>query len=190
MKARRPSIDGSLDTTFGTDGRVSYTVPQGYGGPLAVVIQSTGAILIVIVGGPGAETFNVVRLTPTGQLDTTYGTAGFASVSFFGNGDDAVAISLMADDSVLVGGNVLTPLADAGYDISELGLIHVLANGALDTSFGTGGTLFLSIPDDTQGSYWSGQVLQSNGSLFAVGSTGHLGDDAISDGLMIRFSCQ
>jgi len=74
-------------------------------------VQSTGAILIA--GAPSTALFTVVRLTPTGDLDTTYRASGFATAGFFGAGDSAIGMSLMSDDSVLVGGVVRVP-DDAG----------------------------------------------------------------------------
>ena len=74
----RYNSDGTLDTTFGTNGIVTNSgINQGKG----VVIQTDGKILVA--GNPNVGRLNsdfwVARLNSNGSLDTSFGTNGIAS---------------------------------------------------------------------------------------------------------------
>jgi uncharacterized delta-60 repeat protein len=77
----RYNPDGSLDTSFSADGKVTTPVLPGDDGAQAVAIQQDGKI--VVAGGtpavPSAGT--VVRYLPDGSLDTTFGSGGIVAVS-------------------------------------------------------------------------------------------------------------
>jgi uncharacterized delta-60 repeat protein len=72
----RLNPDGSLDTSFSADGKVSLNF---HGGPwemvVAVAHDQQGRILALVEGGPNAG-LAVVRFSPAGQLDGTWGTLG------------------------------------------------------------------------------------------------------------------
>jgi uncharacterized delta-60 repeat protein len=191
LAVARFNVNGSLDTSFGTGGRATFTLPQADVGPVAVAVQSTGAIVIATQGAGLSESFSVVRLTPTGQLDSTFGTAGIATGPFSGLADSIVALNVLADDSMLVGGQYLIP-DDAGYGLLELAFVHFLASGAVDTSFGTGGAYFTPVPGEDQGTTYGFQAFQSNGGLLVAAGGGHLddaGDSVIIDGVLARYAC-
>src|SRR5512134_4013066 len=67
----RYNTDGTLDTTFGTNGKVTVAV----GGPVA--LQTDGKL---IVGGAMSGGIGLARYTSNGTLDTTFGTNGVVSV--------------------------------------------------------------------------------------------------------------
>jgi uncharacterized delta-60 repeat protein len=191
LAVARFNVDGSLDTTFGTGGRATFPLPQAVAGPFAVALQSTGAIVIATQGAGLSESFSVVRLTPTGQLDSTFGNAGIASGPFSGLADSIVALTVLADDSMLAGGQHLIP-DDAGYGLLELAFVHFLANGAVDTSFGTAGAYFTPVPGEDQGTTYAFQAFQSNGGLVVAAGGGRLddaGDNVNIDGVLARYAC-
>ena len=67
----RFNTDGTLDTTFGTNGKVTTAV----GGPVA--LQADGKLL---VGGEMTGGIGLTRYNGNGTLDTTFGTNGVVSV--------------------------------------------------------------------------------------------------------------
>ncbi|HEX4448624.1 MAG TPA: delta-60 repeat domain-containing protein [Polyangiaceae bacterium] len=191
LAVARLNVDGSLDPTFGTGGRVALNIPAAFGEPTSVAVQSTGGIVIATQAGTITDQFTVVRLTPTGQLDATFGTAGVASAGFFGDRDDAVALTLLADDSMLVGGRVGVASDDAGDTLAQFGLVHLLPSGALDTSFGTGGKLFTPFPTLDQGTEYATQKVQANGAVVSAGTGGILDDggNVLIRPLLVRYAC-
>jgi uncharacterized delta-60 repeat protein len=93
-------------------------------------LESTGDI--VELGTVSTRTlgaFGLVRYTPTGQLDTHFGSGGTLTTSFGINATvTASAIAIQSDDKIVVGGTVLTTdlhgqftteLVVAGYLVGE-----------------------------------------------------------------------
>jgi uncharacterized delta-60 repeat protein len=112
--------NGSLDTGFATGG--TATVPQPTGTSLflstAVQVDPLGRFVI----GGYEWSFIVIRLTPTGALDSTFGSGGIATAGNQGTLDltsTTVAMALQADGkTVLVGTTqqvVVTPQGKTYY---------------------------------------------------------------------------
>ena len=75
----RFNTDGTVDTTFGSNGLVAFdNAVQVIGGSLAV--DAAGNILIGGVVGSGAYQFAVARYRPDGSRDTSFGNNGIATV--------------------------------------------------------------------------------------------------------------
>jgi len=115
VAAARYSVNGSADTSFGSNGYTSFPIltnSHGY----AVALQSDGKI---VIGGPATNTGTplqmfVARLTTTGALDGNFGTSGYAIPNFSSYGynegsGDAVLVQ-PADGKIILGGlEVLDP---------------------------------------------------------------------------------
>src|SRR5205823_644952 len=103
----RYNADGSLDTSFDSDGRVTEGIggfgTQAYANALA--IQPDGKI--VVVGKCyGLPQFFVARFDPDGQLDASFGAGGIAvNSSFYDAGIRAMEI--LADGRILVAGSAV-----------------------------------------------------------------------------------
>jgi uncharacterized delta-60 repeat protein len=150
----RFNADGSLDTSFGTDGIVT-TDFAGFGDSGAdLVIQTDGKI---VVGGTSNSDFALARYNTNGTLDTGFGTNG--KVVTDGNGGSGVAVALQADGKiVLLGRNFVSSY--------EVWLGRYLTDGTLDTSFGTNGEVITDFgSDDTPGDL----AIQSNGQIVVTG---------------------
>ncbi len=130
---------GTLDATFGAGGvTVVNTSSSGFGFESArgVLLQGDGAI--VVVGTASNETVEgtagyILRLTPAGAPDTTFGAAGTGIV--------AIAATKDATDLASDGAGGFYVVGKACFPTCTAQLTHVLANGTLDASFGAGGTL-------------------------------------------------
>src|SRR5262245_11323974 len=70
---------GSLDSTFGTNGKV-FTDFSGSDAASALALQPDGKI---IAAGNGSIGFGLARYLPNGALDTTFGTGGKTTTNFF-----------------------------------------------------------------------------------------------------------
>jgi uncharacterized delta-60 repeat protein len=138
----RYNADGSLDTGFGTDGRVSTDFNGQVDKAWAVLIQNDGGI--VVAGHAATATplgvdndFAVARYTSAGALDTTFGTGGKATTNVAGLADLASAAALQPDGKVVLAGRV----ADGGADNPDVGLVRYTAGGTPDPDFGDGGVV-------------------------------------------------
>ncbi len=127
---------GVLDTTFGTGGIYSATVLAAITEAYAAALQGTS---FVTAGygrnaAPDHLDFVSLRITGAGALDTTYGAMGVARVDLAMFNDNARDLVVLPDNRVLlVGGGRPTEM-----NVDAM-LAMLTPNGALDTSFGTGG---------------------------------------------------
>ena len=74
----RYNSDGTLDTTFDTDGIATTNIGAGQAAH-AVAVQSNGKIIVAGSGFSGD--FSVVRYNSDGTLDTTFDTDGIATTT-------------------------------------------------------------------------------------------------------------
>lgn len=147
---------GALDASWGSSGvfdqiDILSQAAEAYG----AAPQGTSFVTAGYgrdTGDPGARWLSF-RITSGGLIDETYGEMGALHHRFkstvYGNGGNARSVVVLPDDSVLLlgGGAVSIPpttLADggAGPTTQTDGVAaRLTADGALDTSFGTGGFL-------------------------------------------------
>ena len=126
---------GDLDTTFGGDGIVLFDSGDDQDDGVAVAIDADGNILFAgsIINGTDLD-FEVLRYTPLGELDTTFGVGGIVTTDMGSSVDDtAVALEIDADGNIVVGGQS----ANAG-NTSAYAVVRYTSLGVLDTTFGGG----------------------------------------------------
>lgn len=109
--ALRFHADGTLDSTFGVDGRTDISFgATGFNNPYDVTIDSSGRILLAgRVTGPLEAA--LVRLLPDGGLDSTFSDDGKFAIDLNGTGGSHYFTRVL----VLPDGRILT----AGYDYSS-----------------------------------------------------------------------
>jgi uncharacterized delta-60 repeat protein len=162
----RYNTDGTLDTSFGSGGLLLMKFSGEAGWLYDAAILSNGDIL---VGGmlQNPNGFAVARLTSNGQLDTSFGTNGIASI----NPDPTHHWVNTTGQSMIVqpdGKILMTGIANGPY----LPVVRFNADGTADTSFnGTGVQL---IPGSAFGSSYTGATgqglaLQSDGKIIVTG---------------------
>ncbi|MCW8377366.1 calcium-binding protein [Streptomyces justiciae] len=149
----RYNPDGSLDTTFGGDGKVTTDL-GGYNWGETVAVQSTGKILM---SGATGEDFTVVRYNLDGTLDGGFGTGGVVTTDF-GPTSAVNDLAVQPDDRILAGGSTGGDFALARYN----------ADGTADTGFATGGRTTTDFGAfDRVGAL----ALQTDGKIVAAGDT-------------------
>jgi uncharacterized delta-60 repeat protein len=165
--------DGMLDPSFGNGGLVITNFP---GNPFLTFDSATALVIMpdgraVAAGGVGdidGPFMGAARYLPSGALDTTFGTNGWASVDCppitvgaYPRARDAV---LQPDGRIVLFGACPTlPTFQVGFLLARLTL-----DGTLDSSFGTGGRVFTQFPVQT--ALAEAGVLQPDGRIVAVGS--------------------
>ena len=178
----RLNADGSLDTTFGTNGKKTISFDLGgldANGNLSidqdvatcVAVQSDGKIVVggYAQRGLGNFDFAIVRLNTDGSLDTTFSSDGKAVVAFDygGAGDDrCTGIDIQADGKiVLVGYCQKESLGD-----NDIALARLQTDGSLDTSFTGDGRKFIGFNNEGTGDDRGAAVkVQPDGSIVVVG---------------------
>lgn len=158
----RLNSNGSLDTSFGSGGRVTSSVS---GSTESVAIQGDGKIVFggQTNGGRKSNTdFAVTRLNATGTIDTSFGSNGIANADFGGANDRISSIKIDGSGNIVALGMTGTSLATDNFALARF-----LPNGQIDTTFGTGGKVMTDVF-----AYWdSGQAaaIQPDGKILATG---------------------
>ncbi|HEY0428294.1 MAG TPA: FG-GAP-like repeat-containing protein [Pyrinomonadaceae bacterium] len=142
IELARYNANGTLDTTFGTGGRVTTIISNSGDFADDVIVQPDNKILVGgSVSSPGVvdSSFLLVRYNPDGTLDTTFGTGGLTTTNIGDYLDGITAIALQADGKIVASGFraiVRPPGEERNADIA---LARYNSNGTLDTTFGTNG---------------------------------------------------
>ena len=101
----RYNPDGSLDTTFNFDGKVSVDLGGNSDTFQSVVVQPDGKIVAAgYTQGGGVTDFAVVRFTSDGSLDTSFSTDGIVTTDFFTDNDVAYGAAVQPDGKILAAG--------------------------------------------------------------------------------------
>jgi uncharacterized delta-60 repeat protein len=142
----RYNPNGSLDTSFGDNGRIVTDFdPNGpTEGAGAAVLQPDGKIIAagyVALSNPGPSYFALIRYNPDGSVDTSFGNGGKVSTSIVQHVHRISGAALSPDGKIVVAG-----LYFAGSQTTESLIVRYNPNGSLDTSFSGDG-----IVTDTRG---------------------------------------
>lgn len=163
--------DGTVDTTFGTSGRVLTNLQGQADLALDAVVLSDDRILVVgQTGATGNDRADVglVRYLANGALDTTFGPdqTGIVESTWGGSLDTFVGV----DVDVSSAGDIYVGVRCAIASDFFLGAAKYDADGTLDTGFGDQGlaTVRFSETDDP---FMGGLVVQLDGKPVVVGGT-------------------
>jgi uncharacterized delta-60 repeat protein len=153
----RYNSDGSLDTSFDLDGKVT-TAFDNYAFVEDIAIQADGKI---VAAGVGNYTFALARYNNNGSLDTTFDSDGKVTTGF-----DSYAvvydIAIQADGKIVAAGG-------SGYnyddEFTDFTLARYNGDGSLDTNFSGDGKVTTNVGTG----YASAVAIQSNGRIIAAG---------------------
>jgi len=166
--------NGSLDTTFGSAGTVASVAAAS-----ALLLQPDGKIVVA-----GALTsklnvpptvndvgFGIVRYSPNGAIDRTFGNGGVAIADFGVNApvSGAFAVAIQTNGDLVAAGAASGKLVSNSVT-SSFGLARFTSSGQLDTSFGKGGTVITTVASG-QFSWITGLAIQSDGKIVAAGTS-------------------
>ncbi len=158
----RHSSDGALDTGFGTGGKVTTPVGSGDAYGYSVAIQSDDKIVVAGHAFNGSNwDFAIVRYTSAGVLDSSFGSGGKVMTPIGPTTDLGYNMTLQSDGKIIV----------AGYSHNGSTIGFALARyteaGALDTSFGSGGTVTTVIGSSAD--IGRSVAVQSDGKIVVAG---------------------
>ena len=168
----RYNLDGSLDASFGTAGKVTISMNGGALDAMeSVAVQTDGKI--VVAGHTSTppsliQDFALQRFTTNGSLDATFGTGGKVVTDFAGNQDAANALALQGDGKIVAAGITIVGSGVAADE--DFAVVRYLADGSLDSGFGVGGMANATIAGKADIGY--GVALQSDGKVVVAGRVG------------------
>ncbi|MBU0486550.1 MAG: T9SS type A sorting domain-containing protein [Bacteroidetes bacterium] len=169
--------DGSIDTTFGDEGRVITIISNDDDWAYSVSVQSDEKI---ILNGYANEDFAIVRYNTDGSIDSTFGTTGVIFIDYNGDLDRSYSSVIQEDDKIIV----------AGTSASDFAMVRLNSDGTPDNTFGISGKVTVSITDndtiyhtDFEGVWAS---LQSDGKILLTSGVHH--DPGVYGFVLARFN--
>ncbi len=137
--------NGDLDPNFGDAGLTIVDIGTGSGAWVDMAVDALGRIVLAGStdrGPPTGNDFVVARLNPDGSPDTGFDFDGQVDIVVGpDDSDDQVfSVIVQADGKIVVAGSAQSPTAGNQMDMA---FVRLLANGALDTTFGAGGKAFI-----------------------------------------------
>jgi uncharacterized delta-60 repeat protein len=182
----RLNPDGSLDSSFGLDGKVIVPVdlngPTNEGGS-AVGLQTDGKIVVAgsIRITSTDQRFIAYRLNPDGSVDGSFGTGGKVVFSF----DSAVAqtdgvhdLAIQSDGKILLIGGV-----GSAANGLEFGVARLNSDGSLDTSFDGDG--LATVPFTSGDDQPTGVAVRADGKIMV---SGYISSGTSNDFLVCRLN--
>ena len=185
--AIRYNANGTLDSSFGTNGITVTSLPSADASGFAATLQADGKLLVAGRSCPlsGSSSFLLLRYhtdvstgTP-GTLDTGFGTSGIVTTAIpSGSATSANAIALSGTNILLagqskIGGRLVIALA------------QYASSGALDSTFGSGG--IVTTPIFSLDAAAAAVAVQGNGKIVAAGLAGSLAAD-VWDVALLRYN--
>jgi len=132
----RYNADGTLDTTFNSNGTVSTPIGTSDDIAFSLVLQQDGKVIAAGATYNGSdEDFALARYKTDGNLDTSFNSTGTVTTAL-GAGDDVAYSVLLQPDSQIVA---------AGYSYrgpdNDFALARYNTDGTLDSTFGDQGVV-------------------------------------------------
>ena len=153
----RIKTDGTLDTSFGTNG---VTLVSGFGHFTGIKVLPDDRFY---AGGSLNSAFIVSRFTSSGSLDSGFGSGGTVALRVDSNTSIGQCLELQSDGKPVIAGSSFIPATFR----QQVALARYDTSGNLDAGFGSGGIVKTSITsgNDTATSI----AIQPDGKLVAAG---------------------
>jgi uncharacterized delta-60 repeat protein len=156
----RFNADGSLDTSFGTGGKVTTDFANGSDQAAGVALLPNGTI---VVAGTSAGNFAVARYLANGDLDTSFDADGRITTDL-GGIEVGGSVVVRPDGRIVVAGTSVRPSTFEG----DFALVSYTASGQLDAGFGAAGQVITNFGgEDSIGD----AVIQPDGKIVVAGGS-------------------
>jgi len=131
--ANPAQASGSLDSSFGSDGKVITVFGTSNESANSIAIQSNGKIVVAGSSSNGTNNeFTVARYNTDGSLDSSFHSDGKVTTTI-GSNAEAYSVAIQSDGKIVVAGNAII----GGRD--EIAVARYNTDGSLDSSFDSDG---------------------------------------------------
>jgi len=165
----RYNVDGSLDSTFGENGKVTTRISTDsaygcYDNAYGVAIQADGKIIVAGHSylGKIAPDFSLVRYNTDGSLDNTFNGDGKVTTEIGDSEDIANSVAIQADGKIILAGYTW----NESEEQSDIAVVRYNVDGSLDNTFGNSGKVMTDI---SKFDHANSIVLQANGKIIIAG---------------------
>jgi len=183
----RHNSDGSLDTSFDTDGIVTISIGGEDSAASSVALQADGKI---VVGGSSgsfiASLAVIVRYNTNGSLDTTFDTDGVATWSTGEAGGGFEDLAIQANQMIVAVTNTSENSGPPNFITTSISVLRFNTNGSLDTGFDSDGIASVAV---AVGDAWGNSIaIQADNKIVAAGESYDFEGSGIENYLVARFN--
>ncbi|MFN9437114.1 MAG: cadherin domain-containing protein, partial [Planctomycetota bacterium] len=158
----RYNSDGSLDTTFDGDGKVTTNLGSSHDEANSLAIQSDGKIVVAGYSYAGSlADFALARYNSDGSMDTTFDGDGKVTTAVGSFDDTARSLAIQSDGKIVVAGSSHN---GSNWDFA---LVLYNSNGSLDTTFDFDGKVTTAVGSSFDYAY--SVAIQSDGKIVVAG---------------------
>jgi uncharacterized delta-60 repeat protein len=160
----RYNADGSLDTGFDGDGKVTTAIGASTDYGYSVIQQSDGKLVVAGTSYNGSSyDFALVRYNADGSLDASFDGDGIVTTAIGAANDYAQSVIQQADGKLVVAGYSYN---GSNYDVA---LVRYNTDGSLDTGFDGDGKVTTAIGTGYDEGY--SVIQQADGKLVVAGTS-------------------
>lgn len=163
----RYTPEGNLDLTYNNTGSVRMDISGGLSEATYAATSDLSDNLYIAgkvgSGGPSGQDAFIVKLLPNGQLDSSFGTAGYIKESLAGGNTTEYIMDIVIDNN----GNVLVVGLTDQPGTDDVLIARYTPSGILDTNFNLTGVLIL--PVGAGGDYVQAVDIDSNNNIIVAG---------------------
>lgn len=181
----RYNTNGSIDSSFGMNGKVITKFGNGYNGlPGKIVIKPDGGFIVAGSKDSGflsteKQDIALVQYKPNGILDSAFGLNGIVITDILNRNEQCYSLAVQEDGKIVAGGSSAVPnTATLAFTA-----IRYYSNGIVDSSFGTEGHVFSNI--DSSSCRGSSLLIQPDGKIIIAGDINDVGREDFG---MVRFT--
>ncbi len=159
----RLNSDGTLDSSFGENGKVSTDINGLTDIAKSVFLDEAGNIIVVgsSFSKLGREDIAIVKYNADGSLDQSFGISGKISTDFNGQREYINTATIDKKGRIIVAGSLYT-----GKENLFL-VLRYNPDGSLDQSFARGGVSITNLPGTSEGA--TGVLVDANSRIIATG---------------------
>jgi uncharacterized delta-60 repeat protein len=164
--------DGSLDKSFGTNGKVVTDFAGDKDAPARSFAMPDGKI--IVAGSASQATLNnanfaLARYNPNGSLDTSFDGDGKLMTDFSNGSTDTMTSAALTPDGKIVAVGWTTFATVGTYDYA---VVRYNPDGSLDAGFDGDGIKTIDVGGNTNDSDWAAAVaVQQNGKIVVTGNS-------------------
>ena len=182
----RYNADGTLDTTFDGDGKLTTAIGAGSDVVTSLALQADGKIVVGGTSSNGANSdFVLARYNANGTLDSSFDGDGKLVMAFGTGSDQITSLVVQADGKIVVGGQ-----SENGVNGFDFALARYNTNGTLDNTFSGDGKLTTHIGSSnfqiTGHDYLNSLAVQADGRIVAGGQS--INDTGFRDFALARYN--
>jgi uncharacterized delta-60 repeat protein len=163
---------GSLDASFGSDGKVATNITRFDDRADDVAIQPDGKIVVAGTANYFSRKarFVTVRYNSNGSRDASFSADGIATINLTASFDGAFGLAVQPSD-----GKIVVVGQAGGGDAGRVGVVRYNLNGSLDGTFSGDGRVFTNFTPRLD--YADDVAIQSDGKIVTAGAIRFFGPD-------------